>query len=406
MNPSRLPNASYRVLLRYHEIALKGDNRGRFEERLILNAQALVTRALGISAAPRAYRLPGRILIDASWTDPVRTALSRVFGLSSFSPARLVPTTLEALGDAALEEFHRRVSFQPLAPRTFRVHTRTSEKILGLPSHEIDRIIGGRIRAAFPEIAVNLDEPELTLGIEIRTPDSFVTTERVAGPGGLPVGSNARLLALISGGIDSPVAAIEALRRGCPLEFIHFHGTPFVGPEVLGKIEDLVREINAFQPVPRPLHLVPFGRIQERIALATHPKLRTLLYRRMMIRIANAAAVARKAHALVTGDSVGQVASQTIENLSVIDEVSRIPILRPLVTCDKDEIIERAKRWGTYPSSTRPGVDCCTLFADRHPSTRASLEQVQEQERKFPVDEFVNEALAGIRRYDPGLVSG
>ncbi len=226
--------------------------------------------------------------------------------------------------------------------------------------------------------------------------------EKIRGEGGLPVGTNGRVLSLLSGGLDSPVAAIQILRRGSPCSFIHFYGTPFVGEEVLEKIEDLVRIVNRYQPDPQPLHIVPFGKIQEKIALATNPKMRTVLYRRMMVRISCALARRLKAQALVTGESLGQVASQTLENMSTINAVANLPILRPLIGYDKDQIIEEAQKRGTYETSIRPAVDCCTLFADRHPSIRTTLPLIEEQEAKFPVQEFVEEALANAYQSRPG----
>jgi thiamine biosynthesis protein ThiI len=169
-----------------------------------------------------------------------------------------------------------------------------------------------------------------------------------------------------------------------------------VGEEGLEKVEDLVRIVNRYQPEPEPLHVIYFGKIQEKIALVTNPKMRTILYRRMMIRIANRLAKTIKAKALVTGESLGQVASQTVENLATINAVSELPILRPLITFDKDEIIERAHKWGTFETSIRPASDCCTLFADRHPCLRASLALIEQQETRFSVMNLVEEALASL----------
>ncbi len=383
------------ILLRYHEIALKGENRGWFEERLAINARKLVTRALGKENRPEVERRHGRVLVHAPWSPAVSDALGRVFGIASFSPMRPVPTSLDAIAAAALEEFESHAREHGF-PASFRVLTRRSDKALPLISTQIDAEIGGRIKALHPSVRVDLEAPELVLGIELRFVQSFIWLKKVPGPGGLPVGTNGRLLALISGGIDSPVAALKVLRRGSPVSFLHFHGAPFVGDEVLDKVSDLVHATNRYQPDAEPLQIVPFGKIQERIALATNPKLRTLLYRRMMIRVACSLAPRSGAQALVTGESLGQVASQTVENLAAIDRVSSLPILRPLIGFDKDEIIREAKRLGTFDVSIRPGVDCCTLFADRHPAIRASLAQLEEEEKKFPLDEFAAEAAAGV----------
>lgn len=387
------------VLLRYHEIALKGSNRGWFEERLSINARKLIDRK-GIGV--RITRHRGRMVIEpteSEFTDSqlisIEDALKHCFGLANFSVIRAVPTDKPALIRAAIEEVGRHIQRHGV-PTSFRVLTRRSDKAFPEISTEIDKIIGGEVRVAYPELKLDLHDPAYVLGVEIRFKESFLWTEKVAGTGGLPVGTNARVMTLISGGLDSPVAAIQVLRRGAPTGFLHFYGTPFVGPEVLEKIEDLVRKVNAFQPDPQPLLVVPFGKIQEKIALKTNPKMRTILYRRMMIRIACEVARRNRSLALVTGESLGQVASQTVENLGTINEVSTLPILRPLVAYDKDEIIEYAKRWDTFDISIRPGVDCCTLFSDRHPTIRSNLAQLRAEEENFPVSELVEEALAGL----------
>lgn len=384
------------ILLRYHEVALKGDNRGWFEDRLAINARKMVQRALGKEAPLKVRKHHGRIEVEAEWSAQTQEALNRTFGLSSFSPMLKVKTEREVILQVALEEFERYVSLHGM-PKTFRVRTRRTDKVFPETSMELDRIFGSAIKDRYPSLVVDLKNAEMTFGIELRFRESFIWTEKIPAQGGLPVGSNARVLTLISGGLDSPVAAIQTLRRGSASSYLHFHGAPFVGEEVLEKIEDLVRVINRYQPDPQPLHLIPFGKIQEKIALATHPKMRTLLYRRMMIRIANEVAKKVGAEALVTGESLGQVASQTVENLSTINAVATLPILRPLITYDKDEIIDRAKKWGSYEISIRPGLDCCTLFGDRHPILRSTLATIEEQESQFSVQELLQEAIEGLQ---------
>lgn len=391
------------VLLRYHEIALKGGNRKWFEDRLAQNARKLIARELEAEAPSEKIRITkqyGRIVIHTPWNDNVRAALNRAFGLSSFSPMRIVPTDYETLKKAAVEEVRIFIEKNGL-PKGFRVTSRRTDKVFPEVSTQIDRIIGTAIHEAFPDLKLDLEDPEFVVGVEIRFENSYLWTEKVKGPGGLPVGSNGKLLSLMSGGLDSPVAAIQVLRRGSATGFLHFYGTPFVGPEALQKVEDLVRIVNRYQPDPQPLHVVPFGKIQEKIALVTDPKMRTVLYRRMMVRIACALAPQIRAQAIVTGESLGQVASQTVENLVTINSVATLPILRPLVAYDKDEIIEQAHHWGTFDISIRPGADCCTLFADRHPSLRSNPELAEKQEARFSVSDLVQEALNGIEVIQP-----
>jgi thiamine biosynthesis protein ThiI len=384
------------ILLRYHEIALKGDNRRWFEDRLAINCRKLIQRGQGKDCPFDARRIHGRIVLKTDWNSQTEDTLKkRVFGLSNFSPMVRVKTEKEAIRDKAIEQFQLHVSQFGL-PKSFRVLARRSDKALPETSAEIERYLGSAVHAIYTDLKTDLSNPDYTLGIEIRFKDSFIWSERYQGLGGLPVGTNAPVLTLISGGLDSPVAAIQVLKRGSASSFIHFYGTPFVGEEVLEKIHDLVRIVNRYQPDPQPLHIIPFGKIQEKIALVTDAKMRTLLYRRMMIRIANQLAYRIKAKALITGESLGQVASQTVENLGSIDSVTELPILRPLIAFDKDEIIDLAKKWGSYETSIRPATDCCTLFADRHPILRSNPLVIEEQEKKFSIPDLIQEALDGI----------
>lgn len=387
------------VLLRYHEIALKGGNRGWFEDRLAINARRMIKRALGSDTQVETELTNGRILIYTEWNNQVAEALGRLFGAASFSPMRLIPTDLESFKREAIEEARTLFAKHPAyahPPTSFRILTKRSDKVLPQTSMEIDREVGSAVWTQFPHLEVELEEPTFRIGIEVRRGHSYIWSDKYAGLGGLPVGSNGSLLALLSGGLDSPIAAIQALKRGTAVSFLHFYGAPFVGEEVLEKVEDLARIVNRYQPDPRPLFVIPFGKIQEKIALATNAKLRTVLYRRMMVRIACEVARKSKSQALVTGEALGQVASQTLENLSTINAVAELPILRPLITWDKDEIVKASKIWGTFETAIRPGVDCCTLFADRHPAVKTTIPLIEEEEAKFPVQDLVQEAMAGL----------
>ena len=393
------------ILIRYHEIALKGGNRKRFEEKLASNAKKFVQKEIenrtGQTVPVEIVLLHGRVILLAEWDKTTLHAadlgLARCFGISSYSFCRTVPSTLKELSDQAIQEFQLYLQNNEL-PSSFRVLTRRSEKALSETSMEIDRFVGGNIRELYPSMNVDLDNPAFTLGIELRYNQSYIWTQKKSGPGGLPVGTSGLLLSLISGGIDSPVASIETMKRGTSVAFIHFFGTPFVGQESLNKVEELVKVVNSFQPYPQPLFVIPFGKIQEKIALCTNPKMRTIIYRRMMIRIASRIASRIKAKALVTGESLGQVASQTIDNLITIDDAAVETVIRPLVTRDKNEIIELAIKYGTYTTSIQAASDCCTLFADKHPSIGASINLIGEQESRFSVDDLVNEAISLAER--------
>lgn len=389
-------DASRIILVRYHEIALKGENRGWFEDRLAINVRRLLRRVHGKEVRVSAVRNRGRVLVRAPWDDRTRSALERTFGITNYSLARPVETNREAILAAAVEELQSALNSGP-PPQTFRVSTRRSEKAFPENSVELDRWLGGELADRFPHLRVQLRGADVVVGLEIRHHESFLWSRKLPGPGGLPVGTNAPLLALLSGGIDSPVAAHACLKRGSPVGLLHFHGGPFVGDEVLQKIDDLAQVVNRYMPDPRPVHVVPFGKIQERIALATNPKLRTLIYRRLMFRIACRLAEPFGYQGLVTGESLGQVASQTVENLSVVNAAANLPVIRPLITLDKDEIIAKARALGTYEISIRPGLDCCTLFADRHPTIRADLSIVETEEAKLPMQELIEQAVAQVQ---------
>ncbi len=380
------------ILLRYHEIAIKGDNRNWFEKCLVQNIKKTLQRTLGQNAPIDLQRIYGRILLNTEWNSLTSECLQKIFGISNFSPIQKVQTNLDSILLGILNESQTYITENGY-PQSFRIKTRRSEKALEKTSAELNQYFGSEILKNFPAFKVDLKNPELTLGIEIRRKESFIWSQKILGSGGLPVGTQSPVLALLSGGLDSPVAAIQIMKRGSPTSYIHFYGTPFVGKESLQKIENLVRVLNRYQPSPQPLYIIPFGSIQEKIAQVTQPKFRTILYRRMMIRISNEIALKIKAKALLTGESVGQVASQTIENISTIESVSQIPIFRPFVASNKDEIITKAKIWGTYCISIQPALDCCTLFADHHPALHSELNQVQAQEKLFSVQELMKTAL-------------
>lgn len=387
--------SSQLILVRLHEVVLKGANRGWFEKLVLQNSLALLKRAHPHLQGPKilGQRSHGRILIHAPWDGQTRLALSRSFGISSFSPIRTSPTSKEAVNEALRQEYAAFVKAFG-RPKTFRVRSRRSDKVFPETSVELDRAFGGTVLEVDPELRVDLKKADLTLGIELRTGESYLYSQRFAGPGGLPIGSNGPVLCMLSGGLDSPVAALQILKRGSHANFLHFSGEPFVGPEALQKVEDLVRILHAYQPTPGHLVVIPFGKIQEQVALQAHPRFRTLLYRRLMFRIASEAAPTLRAKALVTGEALGQVASQTLENLASIDRCSSLPVLRPLVGMDKQEIVELARKWGTFETSILPGQDCCTLFADRHPALAARESTLREIEAKLDINALVGQALA------------
>ncbi|CAN5870268.1 tRNA 4-thiouridine(8) synthase ThiI [soil metagenome] len=372
------------IIVHYQEIALKGNNRPWFVSRLARNLRT-ATKGTGVKEV---RVLMGRIEIlmneDADWT-VVRDRVSNVFGIANFAHARSAPLDVEAISSQILEDLGER------SVSTFRVSARRADKRFPLTSPELEREVGGRIKEA-RGWTVNLARPELTIHVEALTDEAFYYFDKEPGAGGLPTGTSGRVACLLSGGIDSPVAAWRLMRRGCRVTFVHFHSYPILSRASQEKARELVTLLTKFQYDSR-LFLVPFGEIQQRVVLAVAAPLRVVIYRRLMMRIAEAIALRNRAQALVTGDVVGQVASQTLENMAAINNVVRMPVLRPLVGLDKDEITAEAQRLGTYPISIIPDQDCCTLFTPRHPATKARMRDVERAEAGLPIEDIVNEAL-------------
>ncbi len=373
------------IVVHYQEIALKGNNRPYFIARLVRNLRA-ATADLGV----REVRvLMGRIQVelesDADWS-AVKDRLGRVFGVGNFAQAGRAPLDVDAIATAILNDLGDR------SVRTFRVSARRADKRFPLTSPQIEREVGGRIKEA-RGWTVNLDEPEFTIHVEALTDQAFYYFGKERGAGGLPVGVSGKVACLLSGGIDSPVAAWRLMRRGCRVLLVHFHSYPILSRASQEKARELARILAGFQFHSR-LFLVPFGDIQQQVTLSVPPPLRVVIYRRLMMRIAENIARQHRAQALVTGEVVGQVASQTLENLSTIDRVVTMPVLRPLIGTDKDEIVAEAQRLGTYSVSIIPDQDCCTLFTPRHPATKARVADVERAEATLPIDEIVARALS------------
>ena len=373
------------VIVHYQEIALKGRNRPWFISRLVRNLRE-ATSDLGVTVV---RPLMGRIELvlgpGADWA-AVRERLSKVFGAGNFARAGRAPLDVDAIAAEILRDLG------PENPRSFRVSARRADKRFPLTSPQIEREVGGRIKEA-RGWHVDLSHPELTIHVEALTSEAFYFFGKYRGAGGLPVGSSGRVVALLSGGIDSPVAAWRMIRRGCRVLFVHFHSYPILSRTSQEKTRELARLLTEYQFRSR-LFLVPFGEIQQQVVLTVPPPLRVVIYRRLMMRIADAIAGRHGAGALVTGEVVGQVASQTLENMGVINEVATRPVLRPLVGMDKEEITAEAQRLGTYPISIIPDQDCCTLFTPKHPATRARLADVAGAEESLGIAGIVERAAA------------
>lgn len=376
------------VLVRYHEVALKKGNRPYFIEMLRRNLRSsLIDLDL-----KEIKNLPGRLLIllgDGPEPEQVRRRLERVFGVANFSFVERTPTDLESLKDGILDSLNGRQF------GSFRVDTKRADKNFPLTSPEINRALGAAVKER-SGARVDLENAELTISVEVLPCDAFFGFDKIPGPGGLPVGVSGKVLSLISGGIDSPVAAYRMMQRGCRIAFIHFHSVPYLDRTSQEKVRELVKLLTAHQFSSR-LYLIPFGEIQRQIVAAVSRPLRVVLYRRMMVRIAEAIAKKEKAQALVTGESLAQVASQTLENLSVIEQAASLSILRPLVGMDKQEIIDQARKIGTFDTSAIPDQDCCQLFVPQHPATKAKLGDVEKAESSFDVSGLTQLGVEGAK---------
>lgn len=376
-----------RVVVRYHEIALKGRNRPYFVSKLARNLRSATADLPGITVRPA----PGRLVLEAPEGTPwevVRERIGAVFGVANFSRTDETPREMDALESAVTAALSGR-SFS-----SFRVTTRRSDKRFPLTSSDVDRRLGAVVARA-TGVRVDLTHPELTVWVEVLGDRILFSLEKLPGPGGFPVGGSGKVLALLSGGIDSPVAAYRMMKRGCTVVLANFHAFPLQDRTMIDKVRELSRVLTRFQYRTRLL-LVPFGRVQQTIVAACPAPLRVVLYRRFMLRIGEALSRRYQAKALVTGESLGQVASQTLDNMTVIDEAARGAVLRPLVGMDKSEITAEARRIGTFEISTLPDQDCCQLFVPRSPATAAHLGEVREAESGLDVAGLVETALAGV----------
>ena len=371
------------IVVHYQELALKGKNRPWFLGRLVRNLR----RALSDLDVQSVRALMGRIEVvlgPSAVRDEVGDRIRRTFGVANFSYARRTPLDIDALTASILQDLGDRTC------ESFRMSVRRADKRFPLTSPQVEREVGGRIKQA-RGWRVNLDEPDLDIHVEMLTDQAFYYFGKERGPGGLPTGTAGRVVCLLSGGIDSPVAAHRIMKRGCTVTFVHFHSYPILSRASQEKARELVQLLTRWQQRSK-LYLVPFGDLQQQVVLSVPAPMRVVVYRRLMLRIAESIARQRGALALVTGDSIGQVASQTLENLSVVGQAATLPIFRPLVGMDKSEIMAEAEQIGSYPISIIPDQDCCTLFTPRNPLTRARLADIQAAEQSLPIDDLVARA--------------
>ncbi|MBI4125918.1 MAG: tRNA 4-thiouridine(8) synthase ThiI [Deltaproteobacteria bacterium] len=372
------------ILLHYGELALKGDNRHLFEARLMRN----ITTALHEKSACAVRRLPGRIWIDFAESpipEMAVTCITRVFGVANVAPALRVDPDLEKIRQAVA------LLVEGDSFASFAIRTRRGEKTFPMNSVEVNCDIG-RFVGEMTQARVDLDRPEREIAIEILDRHAFVSTRRFAGPGGLPVGCAGKVACLISGGIDSPVAAWRMMKRGCSVIYLHFFSAPFTSRASVEKVVDLVEQLSiGIKGVN--LIVIPFGEIQKEIVTKTPEEVRILLYRRLMVRIAEVIAREEGCEALVTGEVLSQVASQTLSNLAAIESVATMPVLRPLLGMDKQEIVDEAKRIGTFQTACEPHDDCCSFLVPTHPATKMSIEKLDRMESMLDVARLVQKGI-------------
>ncbi|MFC5651716.1 tRNA uracil 4-sulfurtransferase ThiI [Paenibacillus solisilvae] len=377
------------IMIRFGEYMVKGRNRRQFENRIEEQIKRVLLPYPGTSISKAFGRL--YITLHNEQYEPIADQLKLIFGIHSFSPVKFTINDLESIRAAALE-----IMFEmPHKPDTFKVSVRRVEKEFPHETFEMNHLVGSHILRAIPNLKVNVKEPEVELRVEIQPEGTYVFHEMVQGAGGYPYGTNGKAMLLLSGGIDSPVAGYLSMRQGLEIEAVHFHSYPFTSDKAKEKVIELAKRLSHFSGVPIKLHLVSFTDIQTAIAQSNRESLIITLMRRSMLRIAERLAEKYRALGLVTGDSLGQVASQTLSSMNVIGNDIHIPLLRPLITMDKNEIIRIAKQIGTYNTSILPYEDCCTLFVPKSPSTNPNLKIVERVEASIQgLDDMIHTAVA------------
>ena len=376
------------LVVHFHEIGLKGRNRDFFEDALARNLR----RALRGTGYKRVRKGFGRVMVDLEPDGMPELAAQRaadVFGVAYVGLGRRIEPDMQQVSDAALELIQQE-TFSSFAVRARRTHSNFAHR-----SQEVNETVGQRIKDT-TGARVDLKNPEATVWIETFGGTGLVFARRLEGAGGLPSGVSGKMLALMSGGIDSPVAAWRMGRRGAEIELVHFHGQPYTDPSSVRQAAELAQVLARYQ-LRVVMHLIPLGDAQREIVTHAPSSMRMVLYRRIMMRISAALATEVGAQALITGDSLGQVASQTIENIRTVDAaLDGVEVFRPLIGMDKQEIMDEAKRIGTYDISARQHQDCCVLFSPRAPATRSDAARAESAESDLDMDALVGKALVGM----------
>lgn len=377
------------LLIRYGELALKGKNRKYFEEALMQNIRKMLH-----DLPVEVKKLYGRLFVylhDEEYYQEAINRLQGIFGLVSISPAESSPLDFEDIKQKAVEVLQD--SIDP--PFTFKVEARRSNKQFPLKSPEINQQLGGHILKNFPQCEVDVHNPDITLKVEIREQEAYLFYRSYPGEGGLPVGISGKALLLLSGGIDSPIAGWMGLKRGLEVEALHFHSFPFTSERSKEKVIELAQVLTRYHP-QITLHIAGFTEIQKAIHSNCPKQMGVTIMRRMMFRVADRLCRAQNCKALITGESLGQVASQTLESIQTISATTDLPVFRPLIGLDKQEIISYAQKIGTYPISIQPYEDCCTVFVPRHPAIKPKASHAEEVEQNLDIPTLLENCMENI----------
>jgi len=381
------------ILLKQGEVILKGQNRRIFEDKLRAN----IRRRLRNCGEFKVYTAQSTIYVEPMGDDcdmeKAFEAMLKVFGIVSVSRA----AACEKDKDAIFETARAYLADDMKNAGSFKVETKRADKAFPMTSIQLSQYVGGLMADEFPDTAVDVHNPELVVGLEIRDYAAYVHATPTPGAGGLPVGSNGRAVTLLSGGIDSPVASYMIAKRGVQVIPVHFFSFPYTSEQAKEKVIELARLLTGFCG-RLTVEVVPFTRIQEEIRKNCPEEYFTLIMRRFMMRISEKVAMSNGCAALVTGENLGQVASQTMEAMRVTEECVSLPVMRPLIGMDKEEIVKLARKIGTFETSILPYEDCCTVFTPRHPKTRPTVEEVLEAEAALNAEELIEEAFKNIER--------
>lgn len=378
------------IMVRYGELSTKGKNRKDFITRLGGNIRKSLKDFEDVEIHPNRDRT--HVTLNGTDSDAVINRLKKVFGIQNFSPMLKVEKTMEAVQAGALEMMKEQLK----RGMTFKINTRRSDKEFAINTDTMNRELGGFILDNFPDNDVKMKNPDITLRVEIRSNGIFLTSEVINGAGGLPVGTAGKGMMMLSGGIDSPVAGYLGMKRGVEMEMVHFFSPPYTSEQALAKAKELSGKLAAYSGSVQFIQ-VPFTEIQETIKEKCPEGYLMTIQRRMMLRLVVALAKQRGGLAIFNGESLGQVASQTMESMLAINDVTTMPIIRPVVSMDKNEIIDIAKDIDTYDLSIMPFEDCCTIFAPPSPKTHPDLEKTRYFEKRIDVEGLLERSLAGVK---------